>query len=79
MKASLVAVLDDGRIAEMGEPIALLGDPSSRFASLARAQLIPEVSATSVAELRVERGLGDDGDTHRSRTEQIQPRWWHRV
>jgi ATP-binding cassette subfamily B protein/subfamily B ATP-binding cassette protein MsbA len=78
MKANLVAVLDDGRVAETGEPHALLSDPSSHFASLARAQLIPQVSATSVAELRVERRLGDDGDTHLSPTEQ-QRRWWRRV
>jgi ATP-binding cassette subfamily B protein/subfamily B ATP-binding cassette protein MsbA len=77
MKADLVAVLDEGRIAEVGEPVALLGDPSSRFASLARAQLIPHVSATPVAELHVERP--NDGDTHRSRIEHAQARWWRRV
>jgi ATP-binding cassette subfamily B protein/subfamily B ATP-binding cassette protein MsbA len=42
MKADLVAVMDSGRIAEAGEPIALLQDSSSRFAALARAQLIPD-------------------------------------
>lgn len=42
MKADLVAVLDDGRVVETGNPVALLEDASSRFAGLARAQLIPE-------------------------------------
>jgi ATP-binding cassette subfamily B protein/subfamily B ATP-binding cassette protein MsbA len=43
MKADLVAVLDSGRIVETGSPLELLSDPSTRFAGLARAQLIPEV------------------------------------
>jgi len=50
MKADLVAVLDGGRIAELGEPEALLGDPTSRFAGLARAQLIPEGPPLPVAK-----------------------------
>jgi ATP-binding cassette subfamily B protein/subfamily B ATP-binding cassette protein MsbA len=45
MKADLVAVLDGGRLAEVGNPGALLGDPSSRFAALAHAQLVPQRSA----------------------------------
>jgi ATP-binding cassette subfamily B protein/subfamily B ATP-binding cassette protein MsbA len=46
MKADLVAVMDSGRVVEVGEPIPLLHDSSSRFAALARAQLIPEVAAS---------------------------------
>ncbi len=42
MKADLVAVLDGGRVVESGDPATLLDDPSSRFAGLARAQLIPQ-------------------------------------
>jgi ATP-binding cassette subfamily B protein/subfamily B ATP-binding cassette protein MsbA len=42
MKADLVAVMDGGRVVEVGDPIALLHDASSRFAALARAQLIVE-------------------------------------
>lgn len=45
MKADSVAVLDQGRIVERGQPQALLRDPGSRFAGLARAQLIPDVAA----------------------------------
>jgi ABC-type multidrug transport system ATPase subunit len=45
MKADLVAVLDGGRVAELGKPGALLSDRSSRFAALARAQLVPDPSA----------------------------------
>jgi ATP-binding cassette, subfamily B, bacterial len=50
MKADLVAVLDAGRVAELGEPAALLSDPSSRFAALARAQLISQLPPRSVAK-----------------------------
>jgi ATP-binding cassette subfamily B protein/subfamily B ATP-binding cassette protein MsbA len=46
MKADLVAVLDDGRMVESGDPVTLLDDPSSRFAGLARAQLIPDGAST---------------------------------
>ncbi|MHB8694378.1 MAG: ABC transporter ATP-binding protein, partial [Solirubrobacteraceae bacterium] len=42
MKADLVAVLDGGRVVESGVPATLLSDASSRFAGLARAQLIPD-------------------------------------
>jgi ATP-binding cassette subfamily B protein/subfamily B ATP-binding cassette protein MsbA len=42
MKADLVAVLGGGRLVEVGDPATLLSDGSSRFAGLARAQLIPE-------------------------------------
>jgi ABC-type multidrug transport system fused ATPase/permease subunit len=42
MKADLVAVLDGGRLVEAGDPATLLSNGSSRFAGLARAQLIPE-------------------------------------
>lgn len=45
MKADLVAVLDEGRIVERGQPLDLLSNPGSRFAGLARAQLIPDVPA----------------------------------
>lgn len=41
MKADLVAVLDSGRVVEIGQPLALLSDSASRFAGLAQAQLIP--------------------------------------
>ncbi len=41
MKADLVAVLDAGRLVETGRPFELLRDRRSRFAGLARAQLIP--------------------------------------
>src|SRR5258708_9507951 len=40
MKADRVVVLDEGRIVESGAPGRLLADSGSRFASLARAQLI---------------------------------------
>lgn len=42
MKADLVAVLDGGRVVEQGAPSRLLADPESRFAGLARAQLIQD-------------------------------------
>jgi ATP-binding cassette subfamily B protein/subfamily B ATP-binding cassette protein MsbA len=79
MTADLVAVLDGGRIVESGDPATLLGDSSTRFAALARAQLIPEVSGTPVAELRVERGLNHDGGPHGSNTEHMPRRGWRRV
>jgi ATP-binding cassette subfamily B protein/subfamily B ATP-binding cassette protein MsbA len=70
MTADLVAVLDGGRIVESGDPATLLENPSTRFAGLARAQLIPEVSGTSLAGHRGEGGRGDaGGGTHRSSTE----------
>jgi ATP-binding cassette subfamily B protein/subfamily B ATP-binding cassette protein MsbA len=50
MTADLVAVLDGGRIVESGDPATLLKDPSTRFAGLARAQLIPDVPGASLAE-----------------------------
>jgi ATP-binding cassette subfamily B protein/subfamily B ATP-binding cassette protein MsbA len=59
MTADLVAVLDGGRIVECGDPATLLSEPSTRFAGLARAQLIPEASGASLSELRGERGLKD--------------------
>jgi ATP-binding cassette subfamily B protein/subfamily B ATP-binding cassette protein MsbA len=71
MTADVVAVLDGGRIVESGDPAALLGDSSTRFAALARAQLIPEVSGTPVAELRAEPALGDVGETLPSSTRRI--------
>ncbi len=46
MKADLVAVMDNGQVVEIGEPAALMRDSSSRFAALARAQLISEVAAS---------------------------------
>ncbi len=40
VQADRVVVLDEGRIVESGPPGRLLADPTSRFASLAQAQLI---------------------------------------
>jgi hypothetical protein len=40
MKADRVMVMDSGQIVESGPPARLLADPGSRFAALARAQLI---------------------------------------
>jgi ATP-binding cassette subfamily B protein/subfamily B ATP-binding cassette protein MsbA len=66
MMADAAFVLDDGRIVESGNPAALLNDPSTRFAGLARAQLIPEDSGASVSELRRERAAKDaDHGRHR--------------
>jgi ATP-binding cassette subfamily B protein/subfamily B ATP-binding cassette protein MsbA len=59
MTADLVAVLDGGRIVESGDPATLLSDPSTRFAALARAQLMGEDAGASVAESREERRLAD--------------------
>jgi len=58
MKADLVAVLDHGRVVEAGNPSDLLRDRFSRFAGLARAQLIPEVAPAEAAlpGIRNERG-----------------------
>lgn len=42
MKADRVVVIDSGRIVEAGAPAQLLSDRSSRFAGLARAQLIAD-------------------------------------
>jgi ATP-binding cassette subfamily B protein/subfamily B ATP-binding cassette protein MsbA len=57
MSADIVFVLDSGRIVESGAPASLMSDPSTRFAALARAQLIPEDSGASVSELRGARAL----------------------
>jgi ATP-binding cassette subfamily B protein/subfamily B ATP-binding cassette protein MsbA len=54
MTADLVAVLDGGRIVESGDPATLLENPSTHFAGLARAQLIPEEYGASLAN----RGTG---------------------
>lgn len=54
MKADLVAVLDGGRVVESGDPATLLEDPSSRFAGLARAQLIPESTRGAASHPRPE-------------------------
>jgi ATP-binding cassette subfamily B protein/subfamily B ATP-binding cassette protein MsbA len=59
MTADLVAVLDGGRVVECGDPETLLNDSSTRFAGLARVQLIPEVSGAALSELRGGRGLKD--------------------
>jgi ATP-binding cassette subfamily B protein/subfamily B ATP-binding cassette protein MsbA len=59
MTADAVFVLDDGRIVESGDPSTLLNDASTRFAALARAQLIPEDSGASVSELHGEHALKD--------------------
>jgi ATP-binding cassette subfamily B protein/subfamily B ATP-binding cassette protein MsbA len=59
MTADAVFVLDDGRIVESGDPAMLLNDSSTRFAGLARAQLIPDDSGASVSELRAQRGPKD--------------------
>jgi ABC-type multidrug transport system ATPase subunit len=61
LTADVVFVLDDGRIVESGDPATLLSDSSTRFAGLARAQLIPEGAGASVSELRDARGH-KDGD-----------------
>lgn len=47
MKADVVVVLDGGRVVEAGDPAGLLEDSRSRFAALARAQLIPDGRADS--------------------------------
>jgi ATP-binding cassette subfamily B protein/subfamily B ATP-binding cassette protein MsbA len=52
MTADVVAVLDGGRIVESGNPERLLSDSSTRFAGLARVQLIPETPGASISELR---------------------------
>ena len=49
--ADVVFVLDEGRIVESGDPATLLSDSSTRFAGLARAQLIPKDAGASVSEL----------------------------
>jgi ATP-binding cassette subfamily B protein/subfamily B ATP-binding cassette protein MsbA len=59
MTADLVAVLDGGRIVESGDPATLLSDRSTRFASLARAQLMGEDAGASVAESREQGRLAD--------------------
>jgi ABC-type multidrug transport system ATPase subunit len=70
MSADVVFVLDGGRIVESGDPSMLLSDPSTRFAGLARAQLIPENSGASVSELRGARALkGPDRGPDRPGTE----------
>jgi ATP-binding cassette, subfamily B, bacterial len=63
MTADVVFVLDDGHIAESGDPATLLNDSSTRFAAFARAQLIPEHSGASVSALRGERGLAGGEST----------------
>jgi ATP-binding cassette subfamily B protein/subfamily B ATP-binding cassette protein MsbA len=62
MTADLVAVLDGGRIVESGDPATLLSDPSTRFAALARAQLMGEDAGASVAESGGEGRLADPGE-----------------
>src|ERR1700742_1016415 len=57
MAADVVFVLDEGRIVESGDPATLLNDSSTRFAGLARAQLIPNDAGASVSELRGAREL----------------------
>jgi ATP-binding cassette subfamily B protein/subfamily B ATP-binding cassette protein MsbA len=70
MTADAVFVLDDGRIVESGDPATLLNDSSTRFAGLARAQLIPEDSGASVSELPRERVPKDvNRGPHRPGTE----------
>jgi hypothetical protein len=59
MTADAVFILDGGRIVESGDPATLLSDSSTRFAGLARAQLIPQDNEASVLELRGERGGKD--------------------
>ena len=62
MKADRVVVLDRGRIVESGPPGLLLASPGSRFASLARAQLIsgPNVDAATSGRRarRLDHGYG---------------------
>jgi ATP-binding cassette subfamily B protein/subfamily B ATP-binding cassette protein MsbA len=69
MAADLVAVLDGGRIVESGDPAKLLEDPTTRFAGLARAQLMTDVSVASLDERRVKGGPNDvSGGNHQSST-----------
>jgi ABC-type multidrug transport system fused ATPase/permease subunit len=75
MAADAVFVLDDGRIVESGDPAALLSDSSTRFAGLARAQLIPEDSGASVSELRGERRIKA---ADRSPLRALSARWQNR-
>jgi ATP-binding cassette, subfamily B, bacterial len=51
LAADVVYVLADGRIVESGDPATLLGDPATRFAGLARAQLLPQESPRSSLRL----------------------------
>jgi ATP-binding cassette, subfamily B, bacterial len=74
MTADLVAVLDGGRIVESGDPATLLADSATRFAGLARAQLMTEVSGTPVAELHAERGARHDGGTYRPSRKHLRRR-----
>ena len=57
MKADRVMVMDQGRIVESGPPGLLLADAGSRFASLARAQLISGPDADVATNRRHSRGL----------------------
>jgi ABC-type multidrug transport system fused ATPase/permease subunit len=59
MTADLVAVLEAGRIVECGEPAKLLADASTRFAGLAREQLVPEASGASISGLPALRSRKD--------------------
>jgi ATP-binding cassette subfamily B protein/subfamily B ATP-binding cassette protein MsbA len=86
MTADVVFILDGGRIVESGDPATLLSDSSTRFAGLARAQLIPEDHEAPVFELRGERGSKDaDRGPHRPAAEHgsfslraLESRWRNR-
>src|SRR5215472_4485235 len=69
MKADHVVVLDEGRIVEYGSPEILLADAGSRFASLAKAQLITSPDADSLSASRpsriaAQRGVAAPGREH---------------
>jgi ATP-binding cassette, subfamily B, bacterial len=75
MTADVVFILDDGLIVESGDPARLLSDSSTRFAGLARAQLIPEDSGAPVSELRGKRGIKA---ADRSPLRALSARWQNR-
>ena len=65
MKADRVVVVDEGRIVESGAPGVLLADSGSRFASLARAQLItgPDGDALSTGSTGRHARMSARGET----------------
>ena len=83
MTADAVFVLDGGRVVESGEPAKLLEDPSTRFAALARAQLVPQAYGAPVlasdAPSAVEDsgGVGVPGLEHRAPSLRSLSARWH--